>query len=92
MIADSVILFGSTGNVVVFVNGEFPKDTPVMFRIGPRKLEFLTNDKVIYAERGISPDICQKLKDKNEIGLVEISDAEETPDYLTNVAYQYGQG
>jgi hypothetical protein len=89
MIADSVVVFGSTGNVIVFVNGGLPKNAPIMFRVSSRKLELMSNDQVVYTERGITPDICDRIKDKNEIGLVEVIDAEVPPRHLTNIAYQY---
>lgn len=89
MISESVIIFGATGNVVMIINGELPKNIPIMFKVGASKLDLVTDDSVLYSERGLSPYICQRLSAKNEIGLLEVKDSQNPPKHLTNIAYQY---
>jgi hypothetical protein len=55
MISESVIIFGATGNVVMIINGELPKNIPIMFKVGASKLDLVTDDSVLYSERGLSP-------------------------------------
>lgn len=89
MISESVIIFGATGNVVMVVNGPLPKNVPIMFKVGASKIDLMTDAELLYSERGLSPYICQKLRDKNEIGLLEVVDQNNPPKHLTNIAYQY---
>jgi hypothetical protein len=89
MVSESVIIFGATGNVVMVINGELPKNIPIMFKVGASKLDLITDDNVLYSEKGLSPYICQRLGQKNEIGLVEVKDSKNPPKHLTNIAYQY---
>lgn len=88
MISESVIVFGSTGNVIMIINGALPKNVPIMFRIGQSEISLMSDDDVLYAEEGLSPYICKKLREKNEIGLVEVMDSDNPPKHLTNIAYQ----
>lgn len=88
MISESVIIFGGTGNVVMVVNGNLPRNAPIMFKIGITKIELMSEDNVIYTEKGLSQSVCQRLKDQNEIGLLEVLDAANPPRHLTNIAYQ----
>lgn len=88
MISESVIIFGASGNVVMVVNGELPKNAPIMFKIGATKLDLISEDNVIYSEKGLNTYVCQRLRQKNEIGLMEVRDAANPPKHLTNVAYQ----
>lgn len=90
MISESVIIFGATGNVVMVLNGELPKDRPIMFKVGASKIDLVDeHDEIVYSEGGLNTYICQRLKQKNEIGLLEVKDAAHPPAHLTNVAYQY---
>lgn len=89
MISESVIIFGVTGNVVMVVNGELPKHAPIMFKIGSNNIELVSQDKIVYAEKGLSSHVCQRLRQKNEIGLLEVKDVANPPKQLTNVAYQH---
>jgi hypothetical protein len=89
MISESVIVFGSTGNVVMIINDALPKNVPIMFKIGAANIELMSDEDVLYAEEGLSPYICNRLKEKNEIGLVEVLDSDNPPRHLTNIAYQY---
>jgi hypothetical protein len=90
MISDSMIIFGATGNVVMVLNGELPKDSPIHFRIGANNaIDLLTDDTLIYSEQGLSVQACQKLKQASEIGLMEVMDTTKPPKHLTNVAYRY---
>jgi len=88
MISESVIIFGSTGNVVVVINGELPKDSPIMFSIKDNSLQIKAEDDVIYSEGGLSAYTCERLKSKNEIGLMEIISGSNLSNQLTNIAYQ----
>ena len=89
MISESVIIFGVTGNVVMVINGELPKNTPIMFRVGVNHVDLLVSaDNIIYSEQGLSLHTCQRLKQKNEIGLLEVMDQTSPPKHLTNIAYQ----
>lgn len=88
MISESVIIFGATGNVVMVVHGELPKNTPISFRVGATKIELVSEDNILYAEKGLNTYVCQRLKGKNEIGLLEVKDVAHPPKHLTNVAYQ----
>ncbi|MBI1214659.1 MAG: hypothetical protein GC185_02440 [Alphaproteobacteria bacterium] len=88
MISESVIVFGSTGNVVMIINGELPKNVPIMFKIGESQIELMSDEDTIYAEEGLSPYICTRLREQNEIGLVEVMDSDNPPKHLTNIAYQ----
>lgn len=92
MISESVIIFGVTGNVVMVINGELPRNTPIMFKVGASKIDLLMDNDVLYSEKGLSPYICQRLKQKNEIGLLEVTDAGNPPKHLTNIAYQHAHG
>jgi|GEM_PF-1295497 len=89
MISESMIIFGATGNVVMVVNGELPKDSPLHFRIGANEIDLLVEDSLLYSEKGLSAHACQRLKQLNEIGLLEVTDTKNPPKHLTNVAYQY---
>ena len=89
MISESVLIFGATGNVVMVINGALPKNVPVMFKVGASKIDLIIYQNVLYSERGLSPYICQKLNEKNEIGLLEVIDSSNPPRHLTNIAYQY---
>lgn len=89
MISESVIIFGATGNVVMVINGALPKNVPIMFKVGASKVDLMTDNDLLYSERGLSPYICEKLRDKNEIGLLEVIDSSDPPKHLTNIAYQY---
>jgi len=89
MISESVLIFGATGNVVMVINGALPKNVPIMFRVGASKVDLVIDQNVLYSERGLSPYICQKLTEKNEIGLLEVLDSNNPPKHLTNIAYQY---
>jgi hypothetical protein len=88
MISDSVIIFGATGNVVMVVNGELPQNKPIMFKVGESQIDLMSDDHVVYTEQGLNNYICQRLKQKNEIGLLEVRDNTAPPKHLTNVAYQ----
>lgn len=89
MISESVIIFGATGNVVMVINGELPKNSSIMFKVGATKIDLLSeNSDVLYSEKGLNTYVCQRLKLKNEIGLLEVKDASNPPKNLTNVAYQ----
>jgi hypothetical protein len=88
VISESVLIFGASGNVVMVVNGELPKNTPIMFKVGATKIDLVSDDNVVYTEKGLSTYICQRLLLKNEIGLLEVRDAGNPPKHLTNVAYQ----
>jgi len=90
MISESMIIFGATGNVVMVLNGELPKDRPIHFRIGANTIDILSEDALVYSEEGLSQHACQRLKKLNEIGLLEVLDTQNPPKHLTNVAYQYG--
>ena len=89
MISESVIIFGATGNVVMVINGELPKNKPIMFKVGANTIDLLSDDHVLYTEQGLNAYVCQRLKQKNEIGLLEVKDSATPPKHLTNVAYQY---
>lgn len=88
MISESVIIFGATGNVVMVINDELPKNTAIMFKVGATKIDLISEDTVLYSEKGLNTYVCQRLKNKNEIGLLEVRDAAHPPKHLTNVAYQ----
>ena len=89
MFSESVIIFGATGNVVMVVNGDLPKNAPIMFRVGNKNnIDLVSHDHVVYSETGISDYICERLRRKNEIGLMEMPDSANPPRHLTNVAYQ----
>jgi hypothetical protein len=88
MISESVIIFGVTGNVVMVINGELPKNAPIMFKVGASCIDLVTSDSVIYSEKGLSTHACQKLKGVNEIGLLEVINQGIPPKHLTNIAYQ----
>lgn len=89
MISESVIIFGSTGNVVMVLNAELPKGAPVTFKVGASKLELVaSDDSIIYTERGLNTYVCQRLKKKSEIGIIEVKDPANPPKVLTNVLYQ----
>ncbi|MDE1152125.1 MAG: hypothetical protein PW788_06250 [Micavibrio sp.] len=87
MISESVLIFGATGNVVMVINGSLPRNVPIMFKVGASKIDLVINQDVLYSERGLSPYICQKLAEKNEIGLLEVIDSTNPPRHLTNIAY-----
>lgn len=70
------------------VNGELPKNVSIMFRVGAESVDLLAENNVIYTEKDLSPYTCQRLKQKNEIGLMEVVDQSAPPKHLTNVAYQ----
>jgi len=90
MISESVIIFGATGNVVMVINGELPKNKSIMFKVGATKVDLVADDNsVLYTESGLNTYICQRLKQKNEIGLLEVTDAANPPKNLTNIAYQF---
>jgi hypothetical protein len=89
MISESVIIFGATGNVVMVLNDHLPKDTSISFRVSPRQLDLLSDEQVIYSEVGLNEYMCERLKNKNEIGLMEVLDSKNPPKHLTNIAYQY---
>lgn len=89
MISDSVIIFGISGNIVMVLNGQLPKDSPIHFRIGANTIDLLSEDTLIYSEKGLSPQACQTLLRTEEIGLVEVVDSANPPRHLTNVAYRY---
>jgi len=89
MISESVLIFGATGNVVMVINGSLPRNVPIMFKVGASKIDLVIDQDVLYSERGLSPYICQKLSEKNEIGLLEVIDSTNPPKHLTNIAYQY---
>jgi hypothetical protein len=88
MISESVIIFGVTGNVVMVVNGELPKNAPIMFKVSKGSVELVAADNIVYIEKGLSAYTCQRLKEKNEIGLMEVTNQDAPPKYLTNIAYQ----
>jgi len=88
MVSESVIIFGGTGNVVMVLNGSVPNAAPLMFRVGVDFIELVTGNSVVYSERGLSNYICERLKRKKEIGLMEIVDQTRPPKKLTNVATQ----
>lgn len=89
MISESMIVFGATGNVVMVLNGELPKDSPIHFRISANNaIDLMTEDTLIYSEQGLSPQACQQLKRTEEIGLMEVVDIGNPPKHLTNVAYR----
>ncbi len=88
MISESVIIFGATGNVVMVVNGELPKNASIMFKVGATAVDLVVDDDILYTEKGLTSYICQRLRQKNEIGLMEVKDAKNPPKHLTNVAYQ----
>jgi hypothetical protein len=88
MISESVIIFGGTGNVVMVLNGILPRNAAVMFKISPHRIDLLVENSVIYSEKGLTAYTCDRLKRKNEIGLVEVLDVNDAPKQLTNVAYQ----
>lgn len=90
MISESVIIFGATGNVVMVINGELPKNSPIMFKVGASNIDLMSQNDVVYTENGLSDYICQRLKQKNEIGLLEVKDSNTPPKHLTNIAYQAG--
>ena len=88
MISESVIIFGVTGNVVMVIDGALPKDASVMFKVGSDHLDLVAENNVIYSEKGLSAHTCQRLKQKNEIGLMEVTNQAAPPKCLTGVAYQ----
>ena len=88
MISESVIIFGVTGNIVMVLNGELPKDAPIMFRINNNSLDIIADNDVLYHEDGLSPHTCERLKAKNEIGLMEVVNQSTPPSKITNIAYQ----
>ena len=88
MISESVIIFGATGNVVMVINGTLPKNGQIMFKVGLDHIELLSDDNVVYKEKGLSTHACERLKKKNEIGLLEVLDQNLPPKHLTNIAYQ----
>lgn len=92
MISESVIIFGVTGNVVMVVNGAMPKDAPITFKVGANNIDLMAADSVVYSEKGLSIHTCQRLKQKNEIGLLEVVDQASPPKQLTNIAYQMATG
>lgn len=88
-ISESAIFFGNRGNVVMVVNGGLPQDAPLSFRVGNGTLDLISGEDVlIYTEKGLPGHVCQRLKEKNEIGLMEVTDPGNPPKNLTNVAYQ----
>lgn len=89
MISESMIIFGATGNVVMVLNGQLPKDSPIHFRVGANTIDLLMEDTLIYSEQGLSAHACQKLKQTSEIGLMEVMDNTNPPKHLTNVAYRH---
>lgn len=89
MISESVIFFGNRGNVVMVVNGALPQDAPIQFKVSEGTLDLITgDDTIIYSETGLKADVCRRLRAKNEIGLLEVTDVTQPPRHLTNVAYQ----
>ena len=88
MISESVIIFGVTGNVVMVINGQLPKNAPIMFKVGTSRIDLVSSDNVIYTEKNLSVQTCQRLKEINEIGLMEVVDQGVPPKHLTNIAYQ----
>ena len=88
MISESVIIFGVTGNVVMVINGYLPKDASVMFKVGSDHVDLVADDNIIYSEKGLSAHTCQRLKQRNEIGLMEVTNQSEPPKCLTGIAYQ----
>lgn len=88
MVSESVIIFGGTGNVVMVLNGSVPNTSPVMFRVGVDSIDLVTGNSIVYSERGLSAHICERLKRKNEIGLMEVLDQARPPRKLTNIAYK----
>ena len=88
MISECVIIFGGSGNVVMVLNGSVPNISPVMFRVGVDSIDLVTGDSIIYTERGLSAYICERLKRKTEIGLMEVLDQSKPPKKLTNIAYK----
>jgi hypothetical protein len=89
MISESVIIFGATGNVVMVLNDQLPKGSSVMFKVGASKIELMASDSsIIYTERGLNTYVCQRLKQKNEIGIIEVMDPVNPPKVLNNVIYQ----
>ena len=88
MISESVIIFGATGNVVMVINGALPEDASVMFKVGSDHIDLVAEDSIIYSEKGLSAHTCQRLKQKNEIGLMEVTNQAMPPKCLTGIAYQ----
>lgn len=88
MISESIIIFGATGHVVMVINGALPKNAPIMFKVGKDHIELISEDNVIYTEKDLSTYTCQRLRQKNEIGLLEVLESSAPPKHLTNVAYQ----
>lgn len=88
MITESVIIFGGTGNVVMVLNGALPKNSQITFRISDNSIDLFGEEGIIYSEKGLSPYACERLRGKNEIGLVEITDQATPPKELTGVAYK----
>ena len=88
MITESVIIFGTTGNVVMVLDGELPKDSPVRFKVGASKIELYCGDDVVYSETGLNNYVCQRLRTKEEIGLLEVLDRNRPPVNLTSVAHR----
>jgi len=88
MISESVIIFGATGNVVMVLNGELPKDAPLMFKVGENHIDLMADQDVLYSEDGLSMHTCERLRQKNEIGLIETLSESAIPSQLSSVAYQ----
>ncbi|MDD9899907.1 MAG: hypothetical protein OXT65_02890 [Alphaproteobacteria bacterium] len=88
MVSESVIIFGATGNVVMVLNDALPKDMPLLFKVGHDTLDLVSGEDVIYSEQGLNNYTCQRLRQKNEIGILEVLDKAHPPKHLTNVAYQ----
>jgi len=84
-ISEAVIIFGGTGNVVMVLNGAVPKGEALTFRVGADSVDLVAGGHVIHTEYGLSAGICDRLKRKEEIGLLERVNG-SIPSSLTGVA------